>query len=387
MALSESALDEAKAILRLLEDEGLPQSDIVTSLVLKEIQNGPERSWFRLLNVGEFVNEHLIYGALSEMTFPFGTFIAPAFIALEMFNVSKLPKGDERKKRTRALAGKLKPTFRGHSAVTYFVPFEINVHWGLCMAEFREDTGIVYLGDSKGTKSDFLGLAHILADVMRLIFSEKSCKIMALNLILEKLKFVTQKDGYSCGFYVIAAIASYAKNLGTLEGYGFAQKSSVLVIDVMRTQATKCYYQRVLDAYESYQERNAPAISLGKPVDEFSEYHVFRFIESNCFGHVFPDNEHQRYCMPRAYPFIGPPSERLVLEDPKDYISTLNLGGAKFQKCKNYTPGNRKQNLMASDVTYSCQREKGTCPALVYIYHFNDGRIIGERVKLHSHAP
>lgn len=387
MALPEHMAADSDTILRLLKDEGLPDSEIVVDLVSKEVRNGPERSWFRLLNFGEFANEHIIYGALSEMTFRAGTFIAPAFISLDLLNISLLSCSRERKKRTLLLVEKLKPTFRGHTGVIYFVPVEISEHWGLCVADFCSDTGIVYFGDSKGMRSTFIRLAHVLADVMRWIYSDKVCKITGLNLMLDKLRFVEQQDNYSCGFYVIAAIASYATNLGTLEGYGFAQKCSVLVTDVMRTQAVKCYYQRVIEAYHSYQKRNSHNLSQRKSADEFSEYHVFRFIESNCLGHVFPDNENQRYCEPTPSPFRGPTAERLILEDPQDYITTLNLGGAKFQKSENTSLTTRNKDDVDSHVTYTCQRENGTCPARVYIYQMKDGRVVGKRVHLHSHVP
>lgn len=380
--MEESAREDVNDVLRLLYDEGLTVNiPEVIKMVEKELEKGlSSSSWMFVLNTGAFSDEHLVYGALSEMVYPVGTFVAPIFIAKYMEEASRLGNGTRRTNLIKSVAEKLKPTVDGHEHIRYCVPVVVNEHWGLCVAEANAKNGAVYWGDSLGHRKEFSGVANVLAETFQLLLPDICFELERPNLMLTIMKLVQQTDGFSCGFYVVSTIASYALGLGCLEGYGYSQKCSSIVTENMRIQAFKCYFQRAMEACQAFKEYNN-----GKEGERrFTESHVFRHIYQNRLGHVFPkvltDSEYPP-------PFTYAPRNGILVSNHRDYIADMNKGGAEFRVCENGHEPRREQSSVEKVMIYSCHRENNRCPAKIYFYFMKDRQIIAVRACLHSHTP
>ena len=382
--------DSVADVLRLLYDEGLDVTPIVSTILEKEICRGKEKSWLKLKGAGEFTDDHLVYGALSEMSFPTGTFVAPSFITQKLKDIERAEVDahrwridDWRKHETERIyvtAQALRSTFEGHTEVRYCVPVCTEYHWGLCIAEYSTKQGRVRWGDSMGKEDYFIGIARTLARVMDFIFFPKDAILVRNNYMIDEMRFVQQSDGHSCGFYVVATIASLATSLGCLEGYGFYERCCDVVGETLRGQALKCYFARVMEAFEIFRSEK-PALNTSELVKEFTEFHVYRHINRNRLGHVFPQ------AIMNPLPTTPCVSDGIEIWNPSTYITELNCGGARFRMDEHENLINVQKNLSGKVASYSCQRNIGTCPAKFYFNFMKDGRIFAIRRGLHNHCP
>ena len=383
--MSEEENEKVSEVLRLLYDEGLESASIVNNIVSKEITSNKENSWLQMKDMEEFTDDHFVYGALSEMSFPPGTFVAPKFITRQLVDIGAAAgfcgtRKEGKNTRVQETSEKLKATFSGHDQITYFVPVTNKKHWGVCVAYYSRRKGRVRWGDSMGKKDHFINTARALSIVMDEIFGHTNSLVVRSNLMFEEMRFIPQTDRHSCGFYVIAAIATYARSLGCLEGYGFTEKCCSVIGETLRGQALKCYFARVTEAFDIFKNEN-PESGANALSRQFTEFHVFRHINRNRLGHVFGEQSMQ--------PLETTPcaSNGVEISNPVKYINELNMGGARFRMDKKQTTTPSLDPKIAVARAYSCERDAGNCPAKVFVNFWKDRRIFGVRKGLHSHGP
>ena len=389
--MEDACNDNVADVVRFLYDEGLEPTPIVNAVVEKEMNGSEAKSWLKLKEFRKFTDDHIMYGALSEMNFPPGTFVAPSFVSEKLKDIERAREDAGRmqdvdwkelkKERVRKMVQSIGPTLAGHAEVQYCVPVCTDDHWGLCIANYSSGKGYVRWGDSLGKKDYFIETARALASVMDNIYSVNDSLVVRSNYMFDVMRFAPQKDQYSCGFYVIATIGSLATNLGCLEGYGFSEKCCPVVGETLRGQALKSYFARVIEAFDIFKSENE-GLSSTVLSTRFTEFHVYRHINSNRLRHVFQQK--------MLEPLATTPStcDGVQVGNPLAYITELNIGGACFRMDnKEVQAGTRNSNFVVKVTSYSCHRDDGACPAKISFNFMKDGRIFALRSALHSHAP
>ncbi len=117
-----------------LQPLGVTITQAVPIYLEKILRNSLEDSWLKYARSGKFIDDHIMIGGLSEMTWSFGTLVATPSVALKV-RVASTQQGTGRRNTLNAISGMIQRKFMMPQNVTFVAPLVFNNHWGVCIAK------------------------------------------------------------------------------------------------------------------------------------------------------------------------------------------------------------------------------------------------------------
>lgn len=268
---SSSAACEAH--LDLLNFHGVPVDadviDYVQRLVASE-GGGRVGNWLNQTRLGEMMDDHLLLGGLSELDFPLGTVVAHPNTAERILALAYSSRRDV-SSRIAELATRFSHLLTRAAQSTILIPLcsEQSQHWGIVIVQQRT----IYWGDS--LRSVPFGLqprnvVEIVKMIMTHLFPGDQWHISRKqdgqmnNYMVDVLGYDGQRDAFSCGFYVLATLCSFAASLGNICPFAYKPYDRQ-VSECYRRSCIRAYMERVRDVYDlKHSAAQAAQVTTGR---------------------------------------------------------------------------------------------------------------------------
>ena len=361
-----------------LRSIGVPESAQIQKYVRKVAESS---QWIdESVRIGAMMDNNIILGALSEMGFVSNTIVTPPSTSVSIMNIAL--KNGISEEDIEKHAQRLKRLVSNRDHVRLIVPVAQKLHWGVVIADVRSQK--VWWGDSL----NYIPFGNILEVVQKVIekICKVSCKIQSENYLLECLNYEKQRDGYSCGFYVVSAICQFAENIGRIPAVGYRKYSSETT-EKLRKAAVNALFRRVeeLHAYcervERTQEKKAQVWRT-----HFNECGLSKYVCQYKLRFLTDSVEDKNRAL-RMSKSDGLLSHGIVVESIDTYVSNLKKSGEHFQKRyhrKNKITDSKKYNASRM---YSCFKWRSACKVVLMAYFYPDANVWRVTKKgIHNHA-
>lgn len=163
--------------------------------------------------------------------------------------------------------------------------------------------------------------SEVVHDVMSGIarFSSFDWTCAEENVMIKELGYEKQKNGYSCGFYVISTLASLlVVDLGCLSGYGYKPKYDRSVTELIRRSSIKAFFKRVEEAYQTYEMKMpiGTKSQQNRYLQRFSDMEVTLYIQLHKYGYV-PQNDVEKIKQRHVKWNSHDVRDSMTIEDPE----------------------------------------------------------------------
>ena len=233
------------------------------------------------------------------------------------------------------------------------------------------------------------------------------------NYILSHLQYTRQRNNFSCGFYVIAASATFAESLGRFPAYGFYDQSHVNKQSAeMRRECFQAYFLCVQEAYTIFEQQYDIAydglLSRNRYLKMFSEKHVYEYMYNIRFGYAPSPKSQVNWGMTLREEMRtdGEIIPSKLAEN--QYIDDINTkAGLKYrlkrkkemrkkkknmkknmnEKKKEEENGNASKACHDGSRLYVCKMISKKCRAAIRIYSLPGKKRLAVHKGVHSHSP
>lgn len=376
-----------------LRSVGVTETPALRNYVGKFLRNKDlESDWLLHTREGEWCDEHLMMGALSEMTFQFGTLIATPVLVQLVKRAINATTVDQRRNIIGSIRGKIEKHFADQENACFIVPITVQNHWGVIVARVRGKKGNVAWGDGLNWKRLFTPYIETVHDVMSGLerFRSYDWTYAPDNLMTKECGFEKQKDNMSCGFYVIATVASLlAVDIGCISGYGYKPNYDKSISELIRRSCVKAFFKRVEEAYQAYAKQMPEGTEYAgyRYLERFSDWEVTRYIQLQKYGYV-PQNDDAEI-KKRHVKWNAPDiANGMTIEDPEKFLEELRNEGEVFKYPRRTTKKQEKGSKVTIRYRCMCYRNEYQCKAAIAIYRIDDGSTVqfkAKKFQTHNH--
>ena len=97
----------------------------------KILRSGIDQSWFKYAGQGQFIDDHIMAGASSEMTWKVGILIATPDVTAHIQAAANLGDADRRSTKINEISNMIRRNFMSNNDITFLVPISLSSHWGI----------------------------------------------------------------------------------------------------------------------------------------------------------------------------------------------------------------------------------------------------------------
>lgn len=149
---------------------------------------------------------------------------------------------------------------------TVLVPINYRSHWGLLLARpMCGKEGEICWGDSLRMGPPE-GLVNFFHKVVENAWANYTWNKVDSDFMLDKLGFMPQQDEYSCGFYVLAAMSTFANDIGSLPAKRYEKYDAKTTLEY-RNSCVRSLVYRIFEGMKI------------QGVQKFSDIRMFYYLE------------------------------------------------------------------------------------------------------------
>ena len=349
----------------------------------KILRSGIDQSWLKYARQGQFIDDHIMVGALSEMTWKVGTLIATPDVTAHIHAAANLRDADRRSTKINEISNMIRRNFMSSNDITFLVPISLSSHWGICIARVCSGRGTVAWGDGKNWKTIFAPVLSAVTDVMRATFPRIQWSKSSHNYMFHNLNYHFQEDNYSCGLYVISTAATFASNTRSIPAYGYSHGCDSMVTEYIRNAAVVAFFKRVTEYYA----HRCSTVPQGPRRGRFTDVDVYRYIYKKKYGYVGRNDDDQLRERSIQWNSTDIASAGVHISNIPQFIARMSRFGIQFQfRRTRILQGSRFESV--SD--YSCREHRGRCQARLRIYKKREtgsSQFLGVLEGQHNHRP
>ena len=106
----------------------------IITYLSKILRSGIVQSWLKYARQDQFIDDHIIVGALSDMTWKASTIIAKLDVTAHAQPAPNLRDADRRSIKINEISNMIGKNFVDNNDITFVVPIFLSSHWGTCIA-------------------------------------------------------------------------------------------------------------------------------------------------------------------------------------------------------------------------------------------------------------
>lgn len=380
-----------KMCLGILHECGVETSSVIDEYVRKIVDFSRNTdlvpNWILQGKSGKMMDDHLLLGGLSEMDFPLGTVVPHPNTNEKILALSKMTGNTSQ--NISELVERFRWVMSRGSSSKVVIPLADNRHWAIVVVENEK----IWWGDSLNQEPFGTSTRNVLTvvqEMMKKMFPSDSWDIQKIvqngsekyeNYMTDVLGLQCQRDGYSCGFYVMATIARFAYSIGELPGYQYNTYSSEIT-ELYREACMRGYMKRVEETKVARNGRR------------FSDLDVMVYISQNRLRffrtyQVTGDEEaekrevncrNQRVANDESVKEFG-----VKASDLDEYVELLKDNKEFYNYRREYKMRNKE---FTRRLMYTCFRERSGCKAtLIARWYPNEDVWRLTKRGVHNHEP
>lgn len=219
--------------------------------------SGANSTWLQYIRPKRFMNETILIGGMSELDFPFGTVISHPNTNQRLMG-AVTNRNLDLSVWAAGISDRFRHLMSRGSQTNVMFPVAHNLHWGMVIVKDQK----IYWSDSL-RQNPFQSQGRSILDVTKALFKnlfpesdwviQKNSDGTLCNYMIDVLNYDLQKDGYSCGFYVLATLCTFAESFGEISAFPY-HNYDPRITEAYRSASVRGYFKRVKEIYAEKRE-------------------------------------------------------------------------------------------------------------------------------------